>query len=37
MIRDQDAAEIGGGWPMFARIATIRALRDEGQCKKREW
>jgi hypothetical protein len=26
-----NAAEIGGGWLMFARIAVMRALNDKGQ------
>jgi hypothetical protein len=31
-----NAAEIGGGWLMFARIATMRALNDKGRRKKQE-
>jgi hypothetical protein len=26
-----NAAETGGGWLMFARIAVLRALNDDGQ------
>jgi hypothetical protein len=26
-----NAAEIGGGWPVFARIAVMRALNGKGQ------
>jgi hypothetical protein len=29
-----DAAEVGGGWLMFARIAVMRALNDKGHGKK---
>ena len=31
-----NAAEIGGGWLMFARIAVMRALNDKGQGKGKE-
>ena len=31
-----NAAEVGGGWLMFARIAVMRALHDKGQGKERK-